>query len=53
MYCNGVISLISNSASMKDKLPLVQESLQFVVKQLRQDDKLAVITFDHEVNQQY
>lgn len=37
------------SASMKDRLALVQESLQFMVKQLRHGDKLAVITFDHQV----
>jgi Mg-chelatase subunit ChlD len=44
-----VIATIDRSASMKDKLSLVQESLNFVVQQLRHDDKLALITFDHEV----
>lgn len=34
---------------MKDKLPLVKESLKFMVQQLRGEDKLAIITFDHEV----
>lgn len=48
-YCPHSLSLYS--ASMKDKLPLVKESLRFMVQQLREEDKLALITFDHEVQQ--
>ena len=40
----------SSSGSMKDHLPLLKETLQFMVQQLRAEDKLCLITFDHEVN---
>lgn len=35
---------------MKDHLPLLKETLQFMVQQLRAEDKLCLITFDHEVS---
>ena len=34
---------------MKKHLPLLKETLQFMVQQLRSSDKLCIITFDHEV----
>ena len=34
---------------MKNHLSLLKETLQFMVQQLRNDDKLCIITFDHEV----
>lgn len=34
---------------MKNHLPLLKETLQFMVQQLRSNDKLCIITFDHEV----
>lgn len=34
---------------MKNHLPLLKETLQFMVQQLRSDDKLCIVTFDHEV----
>ena len=34
---------------MKTHLPLLKETLQFMVQQLRSDDKLCIVTFDHEV----
>ena len=37
------------SGSMKNHLPLLKETLKFMVQQLRGDDKLCLITFDHEV----
>ena len=37
------------SASMKDNLPLLKETLQFMVQQLRPEDRLCLITFDHLV----
>ena len=37
------------SGSMKEHLPLLKETLQFMVQQLRSEDKLSLITFDHEV----
>ena len=40
----------SSSGSMKDHLPLLKETLQFMVQQLRAEDKLCLITFDHEVS---
>lgn len=36
---------------MKDHLPLLRETLQFMVQQLRSEDKLCLITFDHEVGE--
>uniref|UniRef100_A0A1X7TRL4 VWFA domain-containing protein n=1 Tax=Amphimedon queenslandica TaxID=400682 RepID=A0A1X7TRL4_AMPQE len=45
-----LIATIDRSASMKDKLPLVKDSLKFMVQQLRDEDKLAIVTFDHEVD---
>jgi len=38
-----------SSGSMKDNLPLLKETLQFMVQQLRAEDKLCLVTFDHEV----
>ena len=35
---------------MQKHLPLLKETLQFMVQQLRSDDKLCIITFDHEVS---
>ena len=34
---------------MKNHLPLLKETLKFMVQQLRSGDKLCIITFDHEV----
>lgn len=34
---------------MKEHLPLLKETLQFMVQQLRGEDKLCLVTFDHEV----
>ena len=38
-----------HSGSMKDHLALLKDTLKFVIKQLRSDDKLFLATFDHEV----
>lgn len=35
---------------MKDKLPLVKESLLFMIQQLRHEDRVCLFTFDHEVS---
>lgn len=35
---------------MKNHLPLLKDTLKFVIKQLRPDDKLFLATFDHEVS---
>ena len=35
---------------MKDHLGLLKETLSFVVQQLRSEDKLSLVTFDHEVH---
>ena len=36
---------------MKNHLPLVKDSLQFMVQQMRAEDRLSLITFDHEVEE--
>ena len=41
----------SFSGSMKNHLPLVKDSLQFMVQQMRAEDRLSLITFDHEVEE--
>ncbi len=40
---------IDRSASMKHHLPLLKETLQFMVQQLRPKDQLTLITFDGQV----
>ena len=41
---------LSYSGSMKEHLPLLKETLKFMVNQLRADDRLSLISFDHEVS---
>ena len=38
---------------MKEHLPLLKETLKFMVNQLRADDRLSLISFDHEVSAKY
>ena len=45
VYCMCV-----DSGSMKDHLPLLKETLKFMVQQLRADDRLSLISFDDEVS---
>lgn len=40
---------IDRSDSMKDHLPLLKETLDFMIQQLRPKDKLCLVTFDDEV----
>lgn len=40
---------IDRSSSMKDHLPLLKETLRFMVQQLRPKDQLTLITFDQKV----
>ncbi len=40
---------IDRSSSMKEHLPLLKETLCFMIQQLKKDDKLCLVTFDHEV----
>ena len=50
--CRAPITLcaaIDRSGSMKDHLPLLKETLQFMVQQLRPKDQLTLITFDDQV----
>ena len=44
-----ICAAIDRSGSMKDHLPLLKETLKFMVQQLRSEDKLCLVTFDHEV----
>ena len=39
-----------DSGSMKEHLPLLKETLKFMVQQLRADDRLSLISFDHDVS---
>lgn len=51
--CRAPITLcaaIDRSGSMKDHLPLLKETLLFMIQQLRPTDKLTLITFDDQVN---
>ena len=36
---------------MREHLPLLKETLKFMVQQLRADDRLSLISFDHEVSE--
>lgn len=44
-----ICAAIDRSGSMKEHLPLLKETLQFMMQQLRAEDMLSLITFDHEV----
>ena len=44
-----ICAAIDRSGSMKDHLPLLKETLQFMMQQLRAEDMLCLVTFDHEV----
>lgn len=44
-----ICAAIDRSGSMKEHLPLLKETLKFMVQQLRADDRLSLISFDHEV----
>ena len=41
---------IDRSGSMKDHLPLLKETLHFMIQQLRPKDQLTLVTFDHQVS---
>ena len=45
----SICAAIDRSGSMKEHLPLVKETLQFMMQQLRAEDMLCLITFDHDV----
>ena len=44
-----ICAAIDRSASMKNHLPLLKETLNFMVQQLRGGDRLSLASFDHEV----
>lgn len=45
-----ICAAIDRSSSMKDHLPLLKETLRFMVQQLRAKDRLCLVTFDDEVS---
>ena len=45
----SICAVIDRSGSMKENMPLMRQTLKFMVEQLRLDDRLALVTFDHEV----
>lgn len=44
-----ICAAIDCSDSMKDHLPLLKDTLQFMIQQLRPRDQLCLVTFDDEV----
>lgn len=44
-----ICAAIDRSGSMKDHLPLLKETLTFMVQQFRAGDRLSLVSFDHEV----
>lgn len=44
-----ICAVIDKSGSMKENLPLLKDTLQFMIKQLRSKDRLSLITFADEV----
>lgn len=48
-----ICAAIDRSGSMKDHLPLLKETLRFMVQQLTAKDKLCLITFDDKVRTLY
>ena len=44
-----ICAAIDCSGSMKDHLPLLKETLSFMIQQLRSEDKLSLVTFDKKV----
>ena len=46
----SICAVIDRSGSMKDNMELMRLTLNFMVDQLRADDQLALVTFDHEVS---
>ena len=49
----SICAVIDRSGSMKDNIGLMKMTLKFMVDQLRADDKLALVTFDHEVSVEF
>ena len=45
-----ICAAIDRSGSMKDHLPLLKETLRFMVQQLTAKDKLCLVTFDDRVS---
>lgn len=48
-----ICAAIDRSGSMKDQLPLLKDTLQFMIQQLRPRDQLCLATFDDEVPTRY
>ncbi|XP_065177474.1 uncharacterized protein LOC135808238 [Sycon ciliatum] len=45
----NICAVIDRSESMKTNIALVKQSLEFMVQQLRDEDQLSLLVFDHEV----
>lgn len=41
---------VSGSMGSPDKLPLVKESLKLLMRQLRQEDKISIVTYSEKIN---
>ena len=46
----SICAVIDRSSSMKENMELMRMTLKFMVDQLRVEDRLALVTFDHDVS---
>lgn len=46
----SICAVIDRSSSMKENMDLMRMTLTFMVDQLRAEDRLALVTFDHDVS---
>jgi hypothetical protein len=44
-----IVAVIDRSSSMKDKMPLLQDTLKFMVHQLKPTDRLGLVLYDENV----
>jgi len=45
-----IVAVIDRSSSMKDKMKLVQDTLLFMVQQLKESDRLGLVVYDQNVD---
>eukprot|EP01121_Diplochlamys_sp_Union-15-3_P020851 TRINITY_DN8267_c0_g1_i2.p1 TRINITY_DN8267_c0_g1~~TRINITY_DN8267_c0_g1_i2.p1 ORF type:complete len:500 (+),score=81.14 TRINITY_DN8267_c0_g1_i2:100-1500(+) len=45
-----LVAVIDRSGSMKERIELVQETIKFMIQQLKSTDQLGIVVYDHEVD---